>query len=93
MSERETRQLSVLEQVRCGALTQVQAGVELSLTTRQIRRLLRRYERGGAHGLVHGLLGRASNRRTSEAILAQAQALIAAHYADFGPTLVNRLIN
>lgn len=87
MSERETRQLSVLEQVRCGALTQVQASVELSLTTRQIRRLLRRYEQGGAQALVHGLRGRASNRRTPEAILAQAQALIAAHYSDFGPTL------
>jgi len=52
MGKRELKRLEVLMQVVSGGLSQVQAGVQLSLTSRQIRRLLRRYEAEGAAGLV-----------------------------------------
>jgi len=48
MSERELRRLEVLARVASGGLSQVQAGIELSLTSRQVRRLQRRYEVQGA---------------------------------------------
>jgi len=50
MSERELRRLEVLSRVASGGLSQEQAGIELSLTSRQVRRLQRRYEAQGAAG-------------------------------------------
>ena len=89
MSERDTHRLGVLERVKSGHLSQVQAGLELGLSTRQVRRLLTRYERQGARGLVHCLRGRPSNRRTPQTVLDQARQLISTYYADFGPTLAS----
>lgn len=87
MSEREIGRLRVLEQVRAGKLTQTQAAAILELSTRQVRRLEDRYARAGAAGLVHTLRGRASNRALPAARAQAIQALLARHYADFGPTL------
>lgn len=87
MSEREIGRLCVLEQVRAGKLTQTQAAAILELSTRQVRRLERCYASAGAAGLVHALRGRASNRALSIAQGQAIQALLARHYADFGPTL------
>ena len=87
MSEREIGRLRVLEQLRAGQLSQTQAAMILELTTRQVRRLERRYASAGAAGLVHTLRGRASNRALPAAQAQAIQALLARHYADFGPTL------
>lgn len=87
MSQRDIERLAVLERVRGGVLTQVQAGLELDLSARQVRRLLQRYEEHGAQGLVHRLRGQSSNRRLDRGLTVQVQALIKTHYADFGPTL------
>jgi len=87
MSEREVGRLRVLEQMRAGKLTQAQAAAILELSTRQVRRLERRYAGAGAAGLVHTLRGRTSNRALPAAHPRAIQALLARHYADFGPTL------
>jgi transposase len=87
MSEREIGRLRVLEQVSAGKLSQTQAAAILELSTRQVRRLERRYTSAGAAGLVHMLRGRASNRALAAAQAQAIQALLARHYADFGPTL------
>ncbi len=87
MSEKEADRVSVLEQVRSGHLTQAAAAAQLALSTRQLRRLQRRYADQGAAGLAHRLRGQDSNRRLPPELLEHAQALLRAHYADFGPTL------
>jgi len=68
LSERELRRLEVLSQVVFGSLSQKQAGVQLSLMTRQVRRLLRRYESAGASGLVSARRGKPSGRSKPEAL-------------------------
>lgn len=87
MSERETGRLRVLEQVRAGRLSQTEAAAILEISTRQVRRLERRYAGAGAAGLVHALRGRASNRALPAHQAQAIQVLLARHYADFGPTL------
>jgi len=87
MSERELRRLEVLSRVVSGGLGQAQAGIELSLTVRQVRRLQRRYEAQGAAGLVSGHRGKPSNRRLSEALKQAVLSRVEARYPDFGPTL------
>jgi hypothetical protein len=89
MNRRERERLKVLHEVKVGHLTQVEAAKRMRLTTRHVRRLERRVEEKGDRGLVHGLRGRASNRkigpRTERRILSEVRQ----HYADFGPTLAS----
>lgn len=92
MNQKEVSRLRVLEQVVQGALNQDAAADVLQLSVRQLRRIQRRYEAGGASALVHGLRGRASNHTLEAAVVRQAQQLIATHYADFGPTLACEML-
>lgn len=92
MSQKEVARLRVLEQVLGGVLKRTEAAQILQVSTRQLRRLERRYESGGEAGLVHGLRGQASNRRLDPALVLRAQQLVGAHYDDFGPTLAAEML-
>jgi hypothetical protein len=59
----------------------------LGLSLRQARRVWKRFKAAGARGLVHGLRGRASNRRFAEAFRARVIKRHQERYPDFGPTL------
>jgi transposase len=87
MSGKEVRRLEVLRQVADGVITQRQAAEKLGLCDRQVRRLLRRYERQGAAGLVSRKRGKPSNRRIHQAVKDAILWEVKARYADFGPTL------
>ncbi len=52
MSAPELDRLTVIERVLEKRLTQAVAGKQLGITTRQVRRLVERYRRDGAVGLV-----------------------------------------
>ncbi len=89
LSLRERDRISVLRQVSEGVLSGSAGAVRLGVTTRHLRRLLRRFEAVGDAAAVHGLKGRRSNRALSAevrdvALSAAADPL----YADFGPTLL-----
>jgi len=87
MSRKERDRLKVIEQLSNGLIGQQQAAAWLSLSARQVRRSLRRYQSQGDHGLVHRGRGKASNRRIDEETVARAQELLRSRYRDFGPTL------
>ena len=70
-----------------GRLRQGQAAGLLGLSVRQVRRLVRRYQREGEAGLVHRSRGRPSNRRLGAELREQVLARVRECYADFGPTL------
>jgi hypothetical protein len=63
MSVRERDRLKVLYGVLQGERLQKEAARLLRLSTRQVRRLVRRLKEAGDQGLIHGLRGRTSNRR------------------------------
>lgn len=92
MSQKELGRLRVVERVLQGGLGYAEAASVLQMSARQFRRIVRRYEAGGAQALAHGLRGRASNRKIPQALALQVQQLIAAHYADFGPTLAAEML-
>jgi len=87
LSQRERDRLRVLHEVEEKHLTQVEAGRRLGLTDRHIRCLLVRVRRHGDRALVHGLQGRASNRRLPARLAQRVLARVRHRYADFGPTL------
>jgi hypothetical protein len=87
LSQRERDRLKVLHEVREGHLTQVEAARRLKVSDRQVRRLLMRIDDSGDGGLVHGLRGRASNRKLALAFEQKIMRRVRQRYGDFGPTL------
>lgn len=68
-------------------ISQEEAAKRLDITTRQVRRLSKRYRAAGMDGLISKKRGSASNRRLDDTIRTTAINLIGTHYRDFGPTL------
>ena len=87
LSGKERDRLKVLHELQGGHLTQDEAAGQLGISDREVRRLLVRIGAEGDGGVVHGLRGRASNRRLPESLRSRALKLVKAKYRDFGPTL------
>jgi len=87
MSAKERDRLKVMGALSEGRLKQGKAGALLGLSTRQVRRILRRYRAQGDAGLVHRSRGQRSNRKTPETVRRKVLACIRRDYRDFGPTL------
>ncbi|MEE8057236.1 MAG: helix-turn-helix domain-containing protein [Pseudomonadales bacterium] len=83
MSKKERDRVAVITQVIDKRLNQSQAAKQLGITTRQVRRLVKRYRAEGEAGLISSRQGQPSNNRLSEAIRQQAVNFLHAHYADF----------
>lgn len=89
MSKKEIDRAAVMAALDRRLITQKQAAQQLSISTRQIKRLLRRYRQEGAKALISRRRGVPSNRRLSETTRTQALELLRVRYPDFGPTLAH----
>jgi len=87
MSQEEVKRSQILDKLKEGKISQQEAARQMDISTRQARRLARRYQREGLVGLISKKRGHASNRRLDETLRTTAIDLIGAHYRDFGPTL------
>src|ERR1043166_876876 len=87
MSGKERKRLEVLSRVKRGGVTLVKAAEVLGLVYRQTRRVYQRYCQGGDRGLVHGLRGQPSNRRSDRRRKERLIRRYQERYGDFGPTL------
>ena len=96
MSTQDLQRWVVMRRVRDRDLSRGEAAVVLGLSYRQVRRLYRRFRARGRQGLIHGNVGKRSNRAHPPAVRAKAVALIRQHFSGtvegpgqrFGPTLV-----
>jgi len=89
MSVKELRRVGIIHQVVAGELTQVKAAEVLGLSTRQVRRLVKRVLAEGEIGLVHKSRGKPSGRRLPESLRRRVIGLYQQKYFGFGPTLAN----
>ena len=87
MSRKERDRLVVMGQVKHKKLSLRAAADVMVLSYRQAKRVWRRYQKKGDAGLVHGLRGRPSGRRTAPPLRAKIPVRYRSRYADFGPTL------
>lgn len=87
MSMRELDRLKVIEAVAEARLMPWRAAERLGISRRQVERLVLRYRREGANGLVSHRRGCPSNHQLPDALVRRALTLIRERYADFGPTL------
>ncbi|HWR58244.1 MAG TPA: ISNCY family transposase [Thermodesulfovibrionales bacterium] len=87
MSRKEARRLYVIRKVIEGEIKQVEAADMLSLSTRQIRRIVEKIQEAGDGGVIHKARGRESNRRKPEKLKEKIICLYRRKYEGFGPTL------
>src|SRR4030067_3031301 len=85
----EIKRLHVIRKVLERVIKQVEAAEILSLSGRQIRRIVKRIRCEGDRGIVHQSRGRPSNRRTPDKVKDKVIRLYRAQYKDFGPTLAS----
>ncbi len=86
MSAKEIDRIPTMEELTKGKITIKQAAETIRLSTRQVKRLKKRFVRFGPEGLMHKNRGRVSNLAIQKAEIDRAVALVARDYADFGPT-------
>ncbi len=87
MSQSDRDRLKVLHEAEKRHVTQRQAGVQLKVSERWVRKLVARLRKEGDGGILHRLRGRASKRKLSATVRAKVVRLVKRDYADFGPTL------
>lgn len=97
MSQKEFDRGTVFERVKAGSLGLRDAAEILKISYRQAKRVYKRYRAQGTQGLVHGGVGRKSNRARPAVDRERVLGLIREHYGGtveagpgqrFGPTLV-----
>ncbi len=91
MSQEERDWLDWLKRARDGKMTQREAAERMGVSERWVRRLLRGMKRQGDAVVVHGLRGRASNRKLRPETQRQALKLLKQpDWHDFGPTFASQ---
>ena len=86
MSAKEIDRISILEKLTSKEMKVVQASEALHLSTRQIKRLKKRFLESGPCGLVHKNRGRQSKRIIPKEEIERVLAIVIKKYPDFGPT-------
>ena len=90
MSQEERDRLDWLKRARDGQVTQKWAAEKMGVSDRWVRRLLAAMKEKGDGVVVHGLRGRASNRRVDEKIRERAMEIVnSPDWRDFGPTFAS----
>ena len=90
MSQEERDWLDWLKRARDKKMTQREAAEKMGVSQRWVRKLLRRMKQEGDTVVVHGLRGRASNRKLPAQTQTQALAILREpDWHDFGPTFAS----
>src|ERR1017187_9550769 len=90
MSQEERDRLEWLKRAKDGVISQREAARRMGVTDRWVRNLLKRMKRHGDRVVVHGLRGRASNRKIAGKVHGQAIELLKQRdWHDFGPTFAS----
>ena len=93
MKPREIKRLHLIHLAMEKKISQQQAAEVAGLSTRQMRRLMKRIQQEGDRGILHRQRGKPSNRRLAERIKQKALQLYQQHYGDFGPTLASEKLH
>lgn len=87
--QKELKRLHVIRKVLAGVITQAEASETVSLSERQIRRIVKRIREEGDGGIRHRSRGRQSNRRLPGKLKDRVIELYRQRYKGFGPTLAS----
>lgn len=85
--QKELKRLQVIHMVLEGEITQVKASEMLSMSVRQIRRIVNRIREEGNSGIIHKSRGKESSRKLPKKLTERVVYLYQQKYQGFGPTL------
>jgi len=83
----ELERAKVIEACVKGEITVAVAAKRLQVTSRQVRRLQKRFAEGGLDAMASRHRGKPSNNQLAPGLAKKALHLVRDHYGDFGPTL------
>ncbi|HXM94161.1 MAG TPA: ISNCY family transposase [Candidatus Dormibacteraeota bacterium] len=85
LNEKQRRRCEIITRLMANKISSSEAGELLGRSSRQVRRIRRRYEADGLATVVHGNHGRASSRRSPASIIERLKELAgsAGRYHDF----------
>lgn len=86
MSAKEIDRIGIIERLTSGEIMVKQASEMLRLSTRQVKRLKKRFRLFGSIGLIHKSRGKTSNRQIPRVEIEKAIKIVSDRYSDFGPT-------
>lgn len=86
MNKKERWRKTLLEQILTNQLSRNDVAQRLSLSKRQLRRIMRRYEQHGDAGLIHQSRGKTSGHSYPSEFREHVISLYQQKYLDFGPT-------
>ena len=89
MSRRESKRLHIIHQALDKRITQAKAAELVNLSSRQLRRMLKRVREEGDDGISHRSRGKTSNSRVPKKVKENALKLFKEKYHDFGPTFAS----
>lgn len=93
MTQRDRDRLVVLKKAQKKLITQEQAASETGITSRQVRRLLRRLRKEGDKAVIHRLRGLPSNRKLDDKTREKIVRILSGEvYHGFGPTLASEYL-
>lgn len=83
MTIKEIKRVEVMKLIEAGNVTGKQAAEIMKISLRQTRRIIKRYQQGGAESLVHGSRGKASPNRLNPDLVAKIKSLLQESYSDY----------
>ncbi|MEA3347040.1 MAG: ISNCY family transposase [Candidatus Auribacterota bacterium] len=89
MRQKELKYLHVIREVMEKRIRQRKAAELLGISTRQVRRKVKRIRAEGDKGIIHRLRGKVPNNAKPEKLKAEVRQLYQEKYWDFGPTLAS----
>lgn len=87
LKSEELKRLHIVRKIEEKRIKQVEAAKLLSLSDRQIRRIVKRVREEGDKGIIHKLRGKPSGRKIAEETRDKIIKLYQERYKGFGPTL------
>ena len=90
MSKKEIRRLEIFKAFEVKPRSQKELAEDLGVSERQVRRVLKRYKKDGAEGLISKKRGAPSNNSLPQDLKDKALSIICSKYPDFGPTLAQQ---
>jgi len=89
---KELKRVEVMQMIEAGQLTGLQAAEILQLSLRQTRRLLAKYRRAGAKGLVHGNRGKRAHNQLARVYRERILELARGPYLDYNDTHLTEVL-
>ncbi len=93
MTAADTLKESTLTKLVAKTINGTVAAEILQLSTRQVRRLKKRFVKKGIKGILHVSRGKVSNQAMPESVKKEVVKIIKTSYPDFGPTLATEKLS